>query len=84
MKKVLLKHLTEYLLLALVMSVGFLIVKYVPTLAWKVILIFSLAAFYFGYGSYHHFSEKSLKLVTVLEYSLVASIVAITLLVLFS
>jgi hypothetical protein len=82
-KKQIVDHLIEYLLLLLVLTIGFLILKFVPIVAWKVVLIFSLAAFYFGYGSYHHFSEKNLKLATVLEYAVLSVIIVIVLIVLF-
>lgn len=82
-KKQIVDHLTEYFLLVLVLTISFLIIKFVPTIAWKVVLTFSAAAFYFGYGSYHHFSEKNLKLGTLLEYGVVSVIIVISLLILF-
>lgn len=83
-KKVIIDHALEYLLLVVVLLVSFLVLKFIPDIAWKVIIIFSLAAFYFGYGSFHHAEEKNLKISTVLEYGLVATIIVITLVILFS
>lgn len=80
-KKQLISHLVEYMLLLLVLTIGFGVIRFVPDVFWKIILVFSIGAFYFGYGSYHHFGEKSLKLSTVLEYSLISTIIIIALLV---
>ena len=82
-RKAVIEHLIEYFLLLVVLCLGYLILRFVPSIAWKIILIFSLAAFYLGYGSYHHFNEQNLRLGVVLEYSAVAAIVVISLLVLF-
>lgn len=82
-KKILVEHLLEYLLLLVVLTLGYLVLRFVPGVAWKVILTFTLASFYLGYGSYHHFNEKNLKRATVLEYSVVATIIAISLLLVF-
>jgi hypothetical protein len=77
------EHLVEYLLLIAVLCIGYVIIRFVPTIAWKVILIFSLASFYLGYGSYHHFNEKDFRLSLVLEYLAIALVVLISLFVLF-
>ncbi len=82
-KKILIEHLLEYLLLLVVLTLGYLIIRFAPGAAWKVILTFTVASFYLGYGSYHHFNEENFKITTVLEYSLVATIIAVTLLLVF-
>lgn len=79
-KKILIEHLVEYLLLLVVLTIGYLILKFVPGITWKIILSFTLASFYLGYGSYHHFNEKELKLSIVLEYTAVALIILVSLL----
>lgn len=82
-KKVIIDHAVEYFLLIVVLLIGFLILKFIPDISWKVILIFSLAAFYFGYGSFRHANEKNIKLSTILEYGLVATLMIMTLVILF-
>lgn len=82
-KKAALDHLLQYLLLTSFLVAGILILRFVNSIYWKTVLIFTLGSFYFGYGSFHHFHEKSLKLATVLEYALISVLIVISLLVVF-
>lgn len=81
-KKQITDHLVEYFLLILVLVLGYIILKFVADIFWKIILIFTMGSFYLGYGSYHHLGEKTLKLSTILEYSLISTIIIIVLLTL--
>lgn len=75
------KHLTQYVLLVLTLVLIVFALKFIYDLFWRFVIVFSLASLYLGYGTMHHYEEKSLNKESLSEYIFIALVI---LLVLFS
>ncbi len=84
MKKYLLRHLQEYIILALLIASLAVLILSVHEPFWRGLLSSALIFSYIFWGFWHHYREKTLSDDVILEYFMVALLILSVLIAKFS
>lgn len=82
MKNDALKHIIDYLFLALILAAGLIaILLFKQNLNLQIVSAIIMGVAYILWGVVHHYFEKTLNLVTLLEYVAISTLVTIIMIV---